>query len=951
MFSFVAVFGRGDLMEWGLRKLGGRGGGGPTVATLHGQKISYDELRQLGEQRRLASNFLLQVAWQNHRIALQELLKKELKDNPGPDDPLASVRLLALEAEQRTNPSSQVSMFARIGRLFSQPESNFLAAFNSEVRAIDSRIQQDLVLLQRVATAEKVKDDPGGRLQVIDSLVTILSLQRWILPRIPALLPYLQTGRPLSSDEFYLGGTRKPDELLDFVMWRWHADRLGITLTDSDVIREVNREAAHRDAIQEKQFQNDRLVIDFIRNNRESRNFGPTQLLNALRDEFRVAMVQGALLGREPGVRGERVTLELEATPALATPDEFLRYYRDQRTTLKVAMLRLPVDKYVAEVKGSPTEQELRNRYEAYKEQEFNPRQRDPGFREPHRIAIEYVSASPQSDYYKQEAQKQAQALNRLTAPLEALSFRMGAMAGLVHPGASQMGWAAQVGSVLALDPLASVYEQEVVANSEWFTSENEGALAHEKKIKRLHESSLAQPGNVAALLGSLSAASLGNGGALAAPATLYGSATFPEVRGSLRYNAALVLGMANLGPGQDAVGQMMRAAALVAPYQAEVPPLERFRERLLMEMEQRLAVNLIEDNFATMRNDLATARAKAGSSPKAQTEAAEKYLKEAVAKYHLKKEGPTKPMSRLEFIDAQENKQLAILKPLEEAYRASNASMAQFLGIDLSTGGFVNALFGQSLSPQFRLPSPFGTVLYEPTTAVHTDNPTVYYMGWRAVDQPARTPPFEEVRGQVEAAWKFEKAREEARRSADQIRETIRSQPNPEDAVRVLREQKQGEVFELDRVSKLVSPDREVHALMGTDYRPYQIPEDKRAFIPYPPYGLVDGLLTLTKPGEALVLPDQPVRNFYVAVLQGRDEPSVQQFLALYAKTAMDDPLYARFLQDQDRRYRTRILLQLRREAQGLPAREGGLGAKESQYQIPEDLRKRLEGGGGDVD
>src|SRR5262249_41858663 len=43
--------------------------------------------------------------------------------------------------------------------------------------------------------------------------------------------------------ELYFGGTLATDDLLDFKLWQRQADKLGITLTDEDVRKLVNREA------------------------------------------------------------------------------------------------------------------------------------------------------------------------------------------------------------------------------------------------------------------------------------------------------------------------------------------------------------------------------------------------------------------------------------------------------------------------------------------------------------------------------------------------------------------------------------------------------------------------------------------------------------------------------------------------------------------------------------
>jgi len=162
----------------------------------------------------------------------------------------------------------------------------------------------------------------------------------------------------------------------------------------------------------------------------------------------------------------------------------------------------------------------------------------------------------------------------------------------------------------------------------------------------------------------------------------------------------------------------------------------------------------------------------------------------------------------------------------------------------------------------------------------------------------------------------------------------------NAADAERLLREQKlggkcePGVVFELDRVAQAVPPEREVHQRSSKEYREYQVPEDKRDLLTYPPADFVPDLLTLEKPGDALVIADQPIRNFYVAVLAHRDEPSIKEFFDLYAK---QDVLYNQFSLQRTRQYYEKAMTQLRTDA--VPADKID---KDGHFLVPEQLRKR---------
>lgn len=175
--------------------------------------------------------------------------------------------------------------------------------------------------------------------------------------------------------------------------------------------------------------------------------------------------------------------------------------------------------------------------------------------------------------------------------------------------------------------------------------------------------------------------------------------------------------------------------------------------------------------------------------------------------------------------------------------------------------------------------------------------------------------------------------ARQLARQEAEKLEAEINKQKlNAADATRLLREQKQGPLFELDNVAQLLPP-REVLAGRQTEYRPYQVPEDKADVLPFPPADLPKRLLDLKRPGEATVVVDQPARQFYVAVLQERNEPTMADFRSIYAGTPHSDTLYSRFLADTRTDFRRTVLEQLRKEA--------GEIDKDGRFKLAEEVRR----------
>jgi hypothetical protein len=212
----------------------------------------------------------------------------------------------------------------------------------------------------------------------------------------------------------------------------------------------------------------------------------------------------------------------------------------------------------------------------------------------------------------------------------------------------------------------------------------------------------------------------------------------------------------------------------------------------------------------------------------------------------------------------------------------------------------------------------------------------------WRAEDQAARVRPFDDIRAQVKEAWYLERARglasKEARRINDQLKE---QQLIAADAVKFLREQKQGEVFELTNVAHLQAKVNLLagHKFQASDFRPYEVPRD---LIAYPPTNFVDQLLKLKMPGDSLVLADQPARHYYIAVLMEKPQvPERRDFYEVYNARGMDNRIWTEMIDTRERKYADKVLEQLRAEA--TKNLEGG------EYVLSDKVRSRGEASSSD--
>jgi hypothetical protein len=197
-----------------------------------------------------------------------------------------------------------------------------------------------------------------------------------------------------------------------------------------------------------------------------------------------------------------------------------------------------------------------------------------------------------------------------------------------------------------------------------------------------------------------------------------------------------------------------------------------------------------------------------------------------------------------------------------------------------------------------------------------------VTWVFWRIEDRPAHQRDFAQARADVEAWWRLDRARKPARRAADDIVKALKESPrSPTEAVQFLRDQKLGPVLELENVALLIPPPKPEFLIGRRDtaeFRPFEVPTDK---VPYPPANFVRDLLTLKTPGDSMVVPDQPRKHYYVAVLLARSVPAVpnlREFYDLFSKAAPDDELWQIMMRDRRRDFSQDLIRQLRVDAAG---------------------------------
>lgn len=894
MIIFVASFGAGDLFSSLQRWVALTVPHGEKVLSLYGKSVRSDELERLRWQRQLASEFILYDVAGAIDNPLQKSLseyQKQYGRKKGTNELPSPVENAFLQMSMATNQASQAIAANEPAEKRLQPLRSGLSSIQSQLAKADA---QD-----------------SGQYRALDAIATNLALQAWLID---------PQRRPNDS---YFGGSLRAEDLLDFMIWKHQADRLGIVLTPADVCRLVNRAwgSGQEYLPPDGKFENNDMVRAFFRFNAKiHKQRTASDLMAALTDEFRVQMAKGALLGSTSGVRGYREAVDgLHVGPYAATPDEFYKYFREQRTAVSATLLPISIDKFVgeAEKKVQPTETDLRNLYERYKNDEPAPTRRQPGFKEPRRVQVEYFHIQPEGPFARKLASKAIELMPVFHILQPASPFAAGG--GPV--------WAASIAGVAGyadLDTaLHSLYEKfrEEAKQSGW---------THDLPDSRSVELR-ASAATVGELLGGLSSGAT----PLAGP-TCWLATNAAYARNALTAYASTVLAGASSTP----------LPALTLPLSLYAPPtFDGAREQLIERFRTTLAKSLMENNLLSFRKELE--KVLAGHSQEKRAE----LLKKAAAEHGIETIHTMKqPQTRQEILDTPDPE----LTALRQAYETSQenpfdpAMFAAFAPRE-PRPDFANALFHSAELTDFeRMLASRGMKIDRPVRSwqFHSPSGEGVWVFWRSEDKPAHVQRFEVVQNQVREAWYQEQARKLAREKAQQLNAELKQQNlAPDAAVQLLVQQNLGTVFQLHKVSHLTTPEFNLpgQQISGINYLPYVPP---REFVPYPPSDFVDQLLKLKKRGDSLVIVDRPVKTFYVAVLmEDPQPPKREEFYGVYRRSSLDslgllpgqdEPLWQQMMADRQHDYAKKMLAQLRTEATK--------DLQDGDYVLPDSVRNRGE-------
>jgi hypothetical protein len=882
MVTFVmcgSIGAGGNLLESFGMRFGSRKG--EVVATLYGKDIFARDILELRQQRKLANTYLDQVTAMSRNQIFQAAFEASNKWE---------------EAQKRV--LQQVLMYRQ---LLQSPQ--FRQQYLQSLSALP-QLQADFLRNKKTNEANLVND-------------LFRALQQ----------EFMQMLRPPGN--LYFGGTTSLEDTLDFMIWRHEADKRGIQLTAQDINDLVYKETDNRGIPKADQKRIEELLQRNFRN-----TFTPDNFRAALADEFRVRIARTAVMGDDRA--------ESQYASTWATPYEFWQYYKDNRTENEIAVLPIPVrhKDFLSQV-AQPTEKDLQELFDKYKDFEYIAGSDLPGFKVPPRIEVEWVNARADSEKYQKKA---AQAAALTQAGFQVLGGAGQTLSGVVAAEATFLGLPF-VFDMALIDKYE--FDKYQLRNASWV--EPWDAFGS----RRLHDTSYRAPESAVAAIGQAFGALGTKAPVVSSALTYFGASSLREVFDRARIGATMALAYSSPTPFKPA------ALAFYGSAHPAFIPLSAVKDDLTKKLQEDLARKLVQTDLGQLHVKLSDLRretpadllnaqtvyrpeiisatlgqamgssatkapialtttttfgppairnaqkahvwealttALAGTDPTPflksglmPLEKIRKAIDQAVAEHGFQHGRSTKPEDRFTIADDEG------LKSLKEAYVHNPFG-------DKQEKNFANLFFQN--------PGVYSPQDYPTGGSLSSDSPSFLY--WKTNDKAAYLPTFEEVKDKVKDWWLFEKARELAKKEADDLKARAQGQA---DAQRWLKDgtTHSEPMFILDEVSGLVKSKTPFARGPMSAYDRYRIPPEK---IEYPPEGLDKELLKLTEPGQVVVKSDKPKEHYYVMALVKRTKPSEFSFYREYQTGAENLLGYLEQETNHQSEFQKGLMEQLREEA-----------------------------------
>jgi hypothetical protein len=864
MFIFVlssGLGGRGDLLN-SLGMGSGRSHSAPEVATLDGKKIDAQQLQMVRQQRQIANNFMRQLVL-TAGDQLTAAIQAGIKDM----DPFAKPKV-----EEILRFRQQMMVHA-----MSSPQ---LLQF-----IINSAQRQVGELDNLIKTMEMLKKD-----KEIDQL---RRLRQMLMNDI----------RLLGRDMYFFGGYHRGEDLLDFLVWKWTADKLDINLT-MDAVMDLIHQDTYGVNIDEAR---EKLAKDAIAHWK----IGESTFRQALIDEYRVRIAQTVVLGAAPGLE--------DAAPSYVTPNEFYKFFRDNRTSVKANLLPFDAESFLNKVTEKPSESELRDLFAKHAREEPDPSLERPGFKEGKKAKIEWLGTKADNPILKKAALDQAQKDAEFAEKVKKLLFAPPApnLGGV-------LGWIGLLGVVENPKLIEKRVDREYdtyVRNERMKNWVYSGLFFFE-----VHDRNLFQPQAIATGVASMLGGAATGKSALSLPVSWGSRAVLEELKDRVRLG---LMPLSLSGP---------HPTALLAANDGLLPqpmPRAAMGPMLREEVTAQVVRDYLDTEVAKFEEEL-TKKAKDIKKPEVKKEV-ETYVADFAKRMGFTRGASAELRDRFKMMDDPG------LKPLKDAYLKEDRNKSDPKGLYFAYSFFDDP------SGRFPAPQPYHATWFQgkdPPRESHVKPAEdEFFLTWKSDEEAPRVRKFEEARADVEQAWKLAKARELARKAAEDVQKELR-----EKAIRNVAQlkdytaQKKVTPIEVGPLEKLMmQPAQQVMDSM--QYMRPRVPADKVAF---PTFDFAEKIVDLRdKPiGETIVLNDAPKNIYYVGVLTERSEPSEYAFQMSYSRANGEgafgggDPLLKIFENERRQKFILDTIEQLKSEAKLVP--------------VPEEVKRfggRDSGGGEPVD
>jgi hypothetical protein len=672
--------------------------------------------------------------------------------------------------------------------------------------------------------------------------------------------------RNVTKSNFHFGGSASVDDVFDFMIWQKQADDLNIQLTQADVFRLIRVDTLgglerRRGAFLEVERQLSRDLAESF----GVRDTSGDALLEALTAEFRVRIAQQVLLGvsgvqyttqnlaMQSASLGVNLAESMLTTPVTLTSFDAYQYFRENRTEIDATVVKIPVDTYVGSVKDEPTEADLQKLYDEYKNTEPTPLSDKPGFRQPIKAKVQYVQTMIGEPRYRQ------------LVPYVKAAYTF-----------------TNLGQALPLHP--SLIDEELIGRrfAEYQQLKQPRSTFTTATVFRLHDSSLYSGQALASLLASLAAGPPASGFAWTVPMQYYFGAFANE------YRNRAVLGAATLLAGSSSA---LQASAYALAFEPPGLSLQSMRPLLESELTTDLSQLLLQQDMEKLRKDILEM---------AKSKQRDKLDIPKYAEDYAKARGWVHGRSQ-ELRDFYSLPSDPGLKQLVDSYQKIVNDPRLVLEARDPLNERVSVFFFKptiAFSQSMSLFEPRYFPSGEPPWKRANLSEFPITLAWKFEQTDARTPPFEEAKPAVLAAWKFDKARVLAKESADKLASGLGALGGDVQKIRDIVSKLP--TFEIKGAARL-NPIRSSEFGL-TKYYPYEPPIEH---IRYPTKTFNSELFALQdKPlGSAVVIDDLPKANYYIAVSTRIGVPSEAEFTRVYTAYLQSPLLEGFFFSEMEKR------------------------------------------------